>query len=359
MRTFIGTAFKSEVEIPDSHSELHGGRRLMLATAQCRLDARQRPIAFDGKFIALVYNKKMIRAIELRHFNYFIAVAEEAHFGRAALRLFISQPSLSFAIQQLEDRLGAKLIDRSNRRDVQITNAGETLLAYAREVLASAETAVSATQAAARQDSNQLRVGYCDGESLARHPGLLGAATKTMDVTLTFQRLIWGTEGDAVRSGKVDVLLAKLPIDVRGLRVEVLACEPRLACLRADHRLANRKQIKLAALRGEPTVCPIGGTSQWVDFWRALPRPDGHTPPDGPQTFGPEETLDAVASGAAICFVPASMIPTVTGDNFRFVPVTDLAPVETAVLWSSHRARPAALDCFIGAVRQLLTQHAQ
>jgi DNA-binding transcriptional LysR family regulator len=301
----------------------------------------------------------MLSGIELRHFNYFVAVAEEAHFGRAALRLFISQPSLSFAIRQLEDRLGAKLIDRSNRRDIQITNAGETLLAYAHEVLASADTAISATQAAARLDRRQLRVGYCDGESLARHPGLLGAATQTIQVTLTFQRLAWGTEGDALRSGKVDVLLAKLPIDTRGLSIEVLAREPRLVCLPANHRLAKRKQLNLAALRGEPFVLPVGGTAQWVDFWRGLPRPDGHTPPDGPQTFGPEETLDAVASGAALCFVPASMISSVTGDRFRFVPVSDLAPVETAVFWSSGRARPAGLDRFIGAVRQLLAQYAQ
>ena len=298
----------------------------------------------------------MISGIEFRHFKYFVTVAEEAHFGRAALRLFISQPSLSFAISQLENRIGAKLIDRSNRRDILITSAGETLLAYAQEVIASAEEAIAATQAAAREERNQLRVGYCDGESLSRHPGLLSAATKTVNVTLTFQRLAWGTEGDALRAGKVDALLAKLPIDARGLNIEVLSSEPRLACLRSDHRLAKRKQINLAALRGEPIVCPQGGTQQWTNFWRALPRPDGHVPPDGPQTFGPEDTLDAVASGDAICFVPASMIATVMNNKFRFVPVTDLDPVETGVFWFARRARPAGLDRFIGAIRQLLNQ---
>jgi DNA-binding transcriptional LysR family regulator len=299
----------------------------------------------------------MNSAIELRHFIYFIAVAEEAHFGRAALRLFISQPSLSFAIQQLEERIGAKLIERSNRRQIKVTNAGETLLAYAREALVSAQSAVEATQAAARQDRKQFRIGYCDGESLARHPGLLGAATQTIDVTLTFQRLAWGTEGESVRSGRVDALLAKLPIDTRGLRIEILASEPRLVCLLKSHRLAKRKQINLAALRGEPTIRPVGGTPEWADYWRGLPRPDGHMPPDGPQTFSPEDTLNAVASGSAICFIPASMISTIPGDRFRFVPVTDLAPIETAVFWSAKRARPMGLDQFINAVRQLLTQH--
>jgi DNA-binding transcriptional LysR family regulator len=299
----------------------------------------------------------MNSAIELRHFIYFIAVAEEAHFGRAALRLFISQPSLSFAIQQLEERIGAKLIERSNRRDIKVTNAGETLLAYAREALVSVQAAVAATQAAARQDREQLRVGYCDGESLARHPGLLGAATQTIDVTLTFQRLAWGTEGDAVRSGQVDALLAKLPIDTRGLRIEVLTSEPRLVCLPKNHRLAKRKQINLSALRGEPTIRPVGGSPEWADFWRGLPRPDGYLPPDGPLTFSPDDTLNAVASGAAICFVPASMISTIPGDRFRFIPVTDLAPIETAVFWSAKRSRPKGLDRFISAVRNLLAEY--
>jgi DNA-binding transcriptional LysR family regulator len=300
----------------------------------------------------------MLSGIELRYFNYFVAVAEEAHFGRAALRLFISQPSLSFAIRQLEDRLGAKLIDRSNRRHIQITTAGKTLLAYAHEVLASADTAISATQAAARQDQRQLRVGYCDGESLARHPRAAGRGNANDSSDSHFPASGLGNRGDARRSGKVDVLLAKPPIDTRGLSIEVLAREPRLVCLPANHRLAERTQMNLTALGGEPVVLPFGGTAQWVDFWHGLPRPDGPMPPDGPQTFSPEDTVDAVASGAAICFVPASLIPTVMGDKFRFVPVTDLAPLETAVFWSSCRARPAGLDRFIGAVRQMLAQNA-
>jgi DNA-binding transcriptional LysR family regulator len=301
----------------------------------------------------------MSRDIELRHLSYFVAVAEEAHFGRAAQRLFISQPSLSYSIRQLEERLGAQLLDRSDRRDLRLTNAGEAFLVHARDVLASVDRAVATVQALARQDRDQLNVGYNDGEPLARFPGLLGRSLRDANIDVAFRRLAWGTEADAVRDGIVDVVLTKLPIDAHGLVCEVLSSEPRLVCLRADHRLAQSTHLDLAALRDEPVVRPSGGTAEWVDFWRGEPRPDGTTPPDGPQTYGPEDTFDTVASGTAICFVPASMAQTVGGGLFRFVPVTDLAPVQTAVIWSEERTTPAHLNSFLGAVRSLLSQQSR
>ena len=282
----------------------------------------------------------MGEGIELRHVRYFVAVADEAHFGRAAERLFIAQPSLSYAIRQLENRLGARLIDRSDRRNLHLTEAGETFLAHAREVLSAVQRAVNATQAAERGSHQQLRIGYNDGEPLARRGGALGAAVRDLRIDVTFRRLAWGTEGDAVRSGDVDLVLTRLPIDTRGLRTEVIDSEPRAVCLPADHRLARRRTITLSALRNVPIVRPAGGSPAWQDFWRGLPRPDGHQPPEGPITYGPEDTFDTVATGAAACFVPTSMIPTVVSHRLAFVTVVDLPPVQTAITWSSRRARP-------------------
>jgi DNA-binding transcriptional LysR family regulator len=296
----------------------------------------------------------VVDGIELRHLDYFVALAEEAHFRRAAERLHIAQPSLSYAIRQLEVRLGATLVDRSDRRDLRLTSAGETLLAHAREVLHTVRTAVEATRAAERSDRRRLRVGYNDGEPLARRSGALGGAVRSLDVDVTFRRLAWGTEGEAVRSGEVDVVLARLPIDVRGLRVEVLHREPRAVCLPADHPLARRRTLTLRALRGVPIVRPTGGDTAWQDFWRGLPRPDAHVPPDGPVTHGPEDTFDTVATGVAACFVPESMIATVDAAGLAFRPVTDLAPVEIAVAWSARRARPPGLAGFIAAAQRLL-----
>jgi DNA-binding transcriptional LysR family regulator len=216
------------------------------------------------------------------------------------------------------------------------------------------QLAVSATRAAERGTRQQLRVGYNDGEPLARRPGALGAAVRHLDIDVTFRRLVWGSEGDAVRRGDVDVVLARLPIDSRALRVEIIDSEARSICLPADHRLARRRTITLSAIRNVPVVRPAGGSRDWQNFWRGLPRPDGHTPPDGPITYGPEDTFDTVATGAAACFVPNSMIPTVISPKLAFITVTDLAPVETAIVWSARRARPAGLTAFTDAVRQLV-----
>ncbi len=303
--------------------------------------------------IDTIYGWWVLEGIELRHVRYFVAVADEAHFGRAAQRLFIAQPSLSYAIRQLEDRLGAQLIDRSDRRSVHLTLAGETFLAHAREVLSAVQLAVSATQAAERGSRQQLRIGYNDGEPMARRAGALGAAVRHLGIDVTFRRLGWGTEGDAVRGGDVDLVLARLPIDARGLRIEVIGSEPRSVCLPADHRLARRRSLSLSVLRGVPIVRPAGGSPDWQDFWRGLPRPDDHQPPDGPITYGPEDTFDTVATGAAACFVPNSMIPTVDSPKLAFVTVVDLPPVQTAIAWYDGRPRPAGLSAFTDAVKEL------
>lgn len=295
----------------------------------------------------------VFEGIELRHVQYFVAVADEAHFGRAAERLFIAQPSLSYAIHQLEERLGAQLIDRSDRRHLRLTDAGETFLVHARSVISAFEIAVSSTRATERGSRRQLHVGYNDGEPLARRLGVLGASVRALEVDVTFRRLTWGTEGDALRRSEVDVVLARLPIDARGLRVEVIGSEPRAICLPADHRLARRRTLTMAAIRSIPIVRPTGGDQAWQEFWRGLPRRDGSRPPDGPATYGPEDTFDTVATGAAACFVPSSMIETVMSPKLAFVPVTDLAPVETAIAWSARRARPAGLAAFSDAVRRL------
>jgi DNA-binding transcriptional LysR family regulator len=290
--------------------------------------------------------------IELRHLRYFVAVAEEGSFTHAAGRLFIAQPSLSYTIRQLEDRVGVELVDRADRRRLVLTDAGEAMLAHAREILAGVEAAVTAVRAVARREKKALTVGYADGEPLARRPGALGTASRYAGLTVAFRRLSWGSEAEALRSGAVDALLLRLPVDLPGAVVETLAEEPRAVCLPAGHRLAGRARVTLGDLAGEAVVVPTGGPPEWVAFWRGIPRPDGSVPPDGPATFGPEDTFEAVSQGLALCFIPASMAATIQGDEIVTAVVTDLEPVRTALAWRGT-PRPA-VRAFAEAARTLL-----
>ena len=291
-----------------------------------------------------------MHGIELRHLRYFVAVAENRHFGRAAERLLVSQPSLSYSIKQLETRLGVELLARG-RRGISLTAPGETLLAYAREALGVVAEGLAETVATAESETEQLRVGYNDGEPLARRPGALRAIGREAGLSVTFRRLAWGTEVELLRSGAVDVLLGRLPLPTRGLRVERISCEARAVCVAADHRLARRRRVAKKDLARESIVMPVGGNREWVEFWRGCPYPDGSTPPAGPRVNDPLETFDVVASGRGICFVPTSMIPQEDAPDLVFLPVIDLEPVELAVVWKGRRK--ARIQVFVEAARRL------
>lgn len=292
-----------------------------------------------------------LRAVELRHLRQFVAVAEERHFGRAAQRLFLSQPSLSHSVKQLESLLGVALLDREDRRRVRVTPAGEALLAYVRELEVQLQSGLRAVQSLGARGVRLIRVGYNDGEPLSQRPAALRAGMKETGLPVMFRRLQWGQEAAALRRGEVDVLLARLPIDLHRLEHQVLFAEPRQLCVPAGHRLARRKQVRLSELRDLKIVQPMGGSPAWQDYWRGMPRADGSVPPVGPEVHSPEETFDAVLSGQAACFVPASMAPQSAGGPVRFVTVTDLQPSELAVVWSG---KPRSwLNEFIAAASSL------
>ena len=290
-----------------------------------------------------------LRDIELRHLRYFIAVGEERHFGRAARRVFISQPSLSYAISQLEDRLGCSLVDRSDRRRLTLTPSGEALLTYARELDAQVDAALRAVQETERSRGRQLRVGYNDGEPIAQRPSALRIAMREAALTASFRRLDWGAEATTLRRRTVDVLLARLPIDTVGLEVEVIQTEPRKLCVRRGHPFARRRTVKVEDLKMLPMVRPVGGSDEWQAFWRGVPVGEGL---DGPEVHSPEETFDVVASGKVGCLVPSSMI--VEGDRgaVQYLSVDGLEPSQLAVVWRGKAT--GDVRAFVAAVRSLV-----
>ena len=192
--------------------------------------------------------------IELRHLRYFVAVAEELHFGRAAQRLHLAQPPLSQQIRRLEDLLGHALFLRTSR-DVRLTAAGEELLERARHTLSKIEADIAAAQRIGRGEAGALTVGFIGSGMLTALPKMLGRYRKQYpEVDLQLREFYTARLVDALLEGTVDVGFLRDAGQVDGLRVEVMLAEPFVVVLPGRHPLAAQKTIAPKDLRNEPFV---------------------------------------------------------------------------------------------------------
>ena len=203
--------------------------------------------------------------VEIREFAYFVTVAEELHFGRAADRLGIAQPPLSRAISRLERRIGVQLFDRTSHR-VSLTAAGQAFLDASQNVLAAADTAVRTAQRAAR--SHRLVVAARPGQG----SGLLAAVLPRYDRSkdaLPVEMLFTRQQAAAVRDGTADAGLMCSTEDLTGMQTAELITEAPVALLPAGHPLASRPAVTIAELRLLDTFaeqCPDRSLDQIIDL---------------------------------------------------------------------------------------------
>jgi DNA-binding transcriptional LysR family regulator len=215
---------------------------------------------------------------ELRHLRYFIAVAEELNFSRAAKRLNMAQPPLSVAIRQLEQEIGASLFHRSSR-EVRLTEAGAALLAGARRTLTEAEAAVSAAQQAAAGEVGCLRVGYNWSAHFETLPALGRAfQQRRPGVELLTEEMRPNRMPAALRSGTIDVALALYPEVVGELSYLPIRRERVVAVLASTHPLAHEQAISLEALADEFLLFPREVAPRLHDFYVNLCRSAGFEP---------------------------------------------------------------------------------
>ena len=270
---------------------------------------------------------------ESRDLRYFVAVAERQSFSRAAEALPLSQSALSEAVRRLESEIGTQLLRRNSRR-VELTPAGEVLLADARDVLGQLDHAIDRAERAGRGEVGRLRVGFeasGAGElsTLARarfareHPG----------VRVEPKRFDWGGEAAGLRDGACDVAFVWLPNDLSGLEGEEIISERRYGGLPKGHRLARKPCISIMDLKDEPIMWTRRAPRLWVDWWAVNPRPDGSEPIWGPENENVEEMLEQVAEGAAICIAPRSMATHYARPDLAWVPIDDIEPLRIALCW--------------------------
>jgi DNA-binding transcriptional LysR family regulator len=196
----------------------------------------------------------MIDEIELRHMRYFVAVAEELHFGRAAKRLGITQPPLSLQIQHLEANLGVTLFERTNRR-VELTPAGSTLLKDARKLFADLTSTLEATVRAARGETGTLRVAFPASVMFLTLPRIIRRFRQEFaSVRLELREMSTGSQITALKTGELDVGFLRQPPRDDELVTETMMKENLVLAISKEHPLAKRKRLRLADVADEDFV---------------------------------------------------------------------------------------------------------
>ncbi|MFD7657712.1 LysR family transcriptional regulator [Actinosynnema sp. NPDC059797] len=260
--------------------------------------------------------------LETRELRYFVAVAEELHFGRAAERLGIAQPPLSRAVRQLERRLGVQLFDR-DRRGVALTDAGRVLLREAGTALDAVAAAARRTRRAGdpRRPLVLASKAGASHELLRRLLDAAGGEPGAAPVEVLLCEI--GEQAGLLRAGHADVAIMHRPFDdLAGFDTEDLHVEGQVAILPARHPLAARDRLTMADVRDVPDL-PI---ARW-------PRLDGSYP-DGP---GPEvrtqsQLAQLVALGRTLLVIPASSRAWQWPEHVA-VPVVDAPEVTTVIAW--------------------------
>ncbi|MEU6424012.1 LysR family transcriptional regulator [Streptomyces spiralis] len=289
--------------------------------------------------------------LDLRKLRYFVAVAEELHFGRAAERLHIAQPVLSRQIRSLEDDLGTEIFVR-DRRGTLLTPAGEQLLEDAVPLLASADALVRRVKTAA-QGTPTLTIGFMPGITVT--PATAVFTTRHPDVNVRLLRTSWHDQVEVLLDGRADVGVVRLPIDQHGLEVRPLFQEPRVVMLPAGHRLADKASVTVGDLAAEHLLQDPDAVPEWRDVALEL---RGDRRPEVPPIHQVEEKLELVASGAGICVIPLSTAGFYTRPDVIALPVEGIGPNKVALAWVASRRSPLVHD-FAEAAAQTLGRPAE
>jgi DNA-binding transcriptional LysR family regulator len=289
-------------------------------------------------------HRAQLQRMELRHLRYFVAVAEELSFGRAALRLHIAQPPLSRQIRDLEREVGAPLFDRGSR-GVALTAAGRAFLPEARLTLAQAERAQRSAQRAAQGETGRLRVGFVEA---ATHSGILPDVLGFFRmhlpaIGLSLLEMDSLQQAEALREGRIDLgLVGSVPPDAdRWLQAEPVYGDPLVLAVPAAHALAGRKRFSLGDLATESFVLvPRYASPVLHDDIIARCRDAGFSPRVSQEAAGWHTMVSLISAGVGIAFVPQSLARLQhTGVAYRPIRGFDVQ-LELTAVWRQREKSP-------------------
>jgi DNA-binding transcriptional LysR family regulator len=277
--------------------------------------------------------------METRQLRYFVAVAEERHFGRAALRLHMAQPPLSQQIKQLEDQLQTRLLVRTTRK-VELTPAGELLLDRARALLAELDQLAQDVRLVGQGASGVIRIGVAGSTTYRLMPRIVEAVRSRMpELKLNVHgEMLTPQMERALEENRIDVALLRPPIRSEELELKFLGQDELVLALPENHPLAAGGELHLSDLTGQPFVCYPPGSAVSGIFLDAARRA-GFRPDIVQEARETSTLLSFVASGMGIALVPMSR-STFGLQGIVFRSLVDAPGVDLALAWRKGDARP-------------------
>jgi DNA-binding transcriptional LysR family regulator len=272
--------------------------------------------------------------MELRQLRYFLAVAEELHFTRAAERLYVAQPALSLQIRQLEEELGVKLFERLKHR-VQLTPAGRVFAQRARFALEQTQKAAQEAALVGRGEAGSLSIGFVSSAVVSVLPQLLRRySSEIPTVMIELLELDPSEQLEGLRNGTLDLGVIHALVETPDLKMATLAREELLAALPAGHPAAQKERVELAALAEETILVPkkheFGGLHEIVI---EACHKAGFVPRKIQATRLLQTALCLLGGGLGVALVPASFRENVQIKGLAYRPLASQLTVDLVAVW--------------------------
>ncbi|MBH8576357.1 LysR family transcriptional regulator [Nostocaceae cyanobacterium CENA369] len=294
--------------------------------------------------------------MELRHLRYFVTLAEELHFGRAAERLHIAQPPLSQQIRQLEKELDFELFHRT-KRNVQLTAAGQVFLGEVQQIFRQLQQAIEVGQQTSRGEVGKLIIGFVSSAGYNILPILLRNFRGSVPgVSLELHELTTDLQLEWLRQGRMDVGFLRPPVEDNIFSWEIIFQESLILALPETHSLANKSYICLRSLANEPFILfPRILAPGLYDLIISLCQQAGFSPTVTQEAIQMQTIVSLVAAEMGVAIVPASL-QNLQRTGVVYKTVQESTPkVSIAMIWRKNETSPT-VQKLVEIVRQIAKQ---
>jgi LysR family transcriptional regulator, hydrogen peroxide-inducible genes activator len=291
----------------------------------------------------------------LTELRYVVALAQERHFGRAARKCFVTQPTLSLALAKLEEELGVKLFER-NKNEVLVSGRGQQIVEQARRVLDEVGKIQHLARGGKDQLSGALRLGVIPTIGPYLLPDLVPILRKRApDMPLIIEENLTGNLAPMLREGELDVVIIALPFALPGVKTQVVYEEPFSVVVPEGHRWQQRKGVKPSELSEENLLVLNNGHCFRDQVLEACPGQSNTAMPEGRAGSSLETIRNMVASGLGVSVLPSSALtPRYASKLLKVVPFASPVPSRKVALASRQSFdRPAAVDVVAEAIRSV------